>query len=51
MVLLLYFPENLLGLVPRGGQAQDVHHELGGDHEGAVSAETLGHQARTGEAL
>lgn len=49
MVLLLYFPENLLGLVPRGGQAQDVHHELGCDHEGAVSAETLGHQARPGE--
>lgn len=47
--MVLLFPEDLLRLVPGGGPTQDVHHQLGGDHEGVVGAEALGHQARTGQ--
>ena len=47
--MVLLFPEDLLRLIPGGGPTQDVHHELGGDHEGVVCAEALGHQARPGQ--
>ena len=40
--------ESLQWLLPWGGQEEDVNHELGGHHEGAVRAETLGHQAWPG---
>ena len=41
--------EHLLRLISGGGKAEDVHHEFGGDHEGAFRPEALGHQARTGD--
>ena len=45
---MFHASESLQWLVPWGGQEEDVHHELGGHHEGAVRAETLGHQAWPG---